>query len=218
MAESGDQKKPSRIRFGRANFPYAIFAALHASIDKNAVPTSHVPGADVSVMNVNSGEFLRGEGVVSALQPLRIIRTLALTTISLPLPHPSPHPLSPISHFIQICKYITSALSSSSPFACSDLTPAQSCEVDTYLDLAASYDAAAVAPLLDHLNSRLALRTFIVGHFSTLADLLCWAALKRHDFAPADSHPHLSRWFSFISSFPGDAAVLSHHFNHISAA
>jgi len=64
MADAGDQKKPSRIRFGRANFPYAIFAALHASNDKAAVPTSHVPGADASVMNVNSGEFLRGEGVI----------------------------------------------------------------------------------------------------------------------------------------------------------
>jgi hypothetical protein len=167
MADAGDQKKPSRIRFGRANFPYAIFAALHASNDKAAVPTSHVPGADASVMNVNSGEFLRGEGV--------------------------------------ICKYITSALSSSSPFMGSDLSAAQSCEVDTYMDLAASYDAAAITPLLDHLNSRLALRTFIVGHSSTLADLLCWAALKRRDFAPAPSHPHLSRWFSFISAFPGNS-------------
>ncbi len=108
-------------------------------------------------------------------------------------------------HTLQICKYITAALSSASPFASPDLSAAQSCEVDTYMDLSASYDAAAVAPLLDHLNSRLALRTYIVGHSCSLADLLCWAALKRHDFAPADSHPHLSRWFTFISSFPGPA-------------
>lgn len=72
------------------------------------------------------------------------------------------------------------------------------------MDLAASYDGASIAPLLDHLNSRLALRTFIVGHSSTLADLLCWSVLKRRDFASLASHPHLSRWFAFISSFPGN--------------
>jgi hypothetical protein len=67
MADAAEQqKKSSRIRFGRANFPFAIFAALNAANDKSSVPTSHVPGADTSVMNVNTGEFLRGEGVVSA--------------------------------------------------------------------------------------------------------------------------------------------------------
>jgi hypothetical protein len=197
MADAGDQKKPSRIRYGRANFPFAIFAALHASNDKSCVPTSHVPGADVSVMNVNSGEFLRGEGVVSARR-----RRSASPSPSLP----PPHTISFSSITLQISKYITAALSSASPFAGSDLSPAQSCEVDTYMDLAASYDGAAIAPLLDHLNSRLALRTFIVGHSSTLADLLCWAALKRRDFTPSASHPHLSRWFTFIAAFPGAAA------------
>ena len=119
---------------------------------------------------------------------------LLLLLLLLLTPPPPPPPA------LQISKFITTALSSASPFSATELSPAQSCEVDTYIDLAASYDAAAIAPLLDHLNSRLALRTFIVGHSSTLADLLCWAVLKRCDFAPLPSHPHLSRWFTFISS------------------
>ena len=198
MADGGDQKKPSRIRFGRANFPFAIFAALNACNDKSSTPTSHVPGADVSVMNVNTGEFLRGEGVVST-EP----HAHSPSLLSSP-PPPTPRPPSFLPFIFQISKYITMALSSASPFATSDLSPAQSCEVDTYIDLAASYDGASIAPLLDHLNSRLALRTFIVGHSSTLADLLCWSVLKRRDFASLASHPHLSRWFAFISSFPGN--------------
>ncbi len=117
---------------------------------------------------------------------------------------------------LQISKFITAALSSASPFAGSDLSTAQSCEVDTYMDLAASYDGAPIAPLLDHLNSRLALRTFLVGHSSTLADLLCWAALKRRDFSTSAAHPHVSRWFSFIDSFPGFSLARQKycHFNH----
>lgn len=84
MADGGDQKKPSRIRFGRANFPFAIFAALNACNDKSSTPTSHVPGADVSVMNVNTGEFLRGEGVVRTAR-----RAHSLSLLSLPPPsHP----------------------------------------------------------------------------------------------------------------------------------
>jgi glutathione S-transferase len=83
------------------------------------------------------------------------------------------------------------------------------------MDLALSYEVVAITPFLDHLNSRLALRTFIVGQSSTLGDLLCWAVLKRRDFSPEashSSHPHVSRWFKFISSLPGATAVFSQGF------
>ncbi|XP_061670790.1 bifunctional glutamate/proline--tRNA ligase isoform X2 [Syngnathoides biaculeatus] len=55
---------------------------------------------------------------------------------------------------------------------------------------------------LAELNKALSLRTFLVGHALTLADLSVWAALKGHsDWANKDKEfSHVSRWFSFLSS------------------
>ncbi|XP_049573000.1 bifunctional glutamate/proline--tRNA ligase isoform X3 [Syngnathus scovelli] len=57
------------------------------------------------------------------------------------------------------------------------------------------------APLAE-LNKALALRTFLVGHALTLADLFVWAALKGHSDWPNKDKAfgHVSRWFSFLSS------------------
>ncbi|XP_061621354.1 bifunctional glutamate/proline--tRNA ligase isoform X1 [Phyllopteryx taeniolatus] len=55
---------------------------------------------------------------------------------------------------------------------------------------------------LAELNKALSLRTFLVGHTLTLADLSVWAALKGHgDWSNKDkAFSHVSRWFSFLSS------------------
>uniref|UniRef100_A0A3Q1HWK1 Bifunctional glutamate/proline--tRNA ligase n=1 Tax=Anabas testudineus TaxID=64144 RepID=A0A3Q1HWK1_ANATE len=55
---------------------------------------------------------------------------------------------------------------------------------------------------LGELNKALSLRTFLVGHALTLADLSVWAALKGHNEWPiqGESFSHVNRWFSFLSS------------------
>ncbi|KAM9824865.1 bifunctional glutamate/proline--tRNA ligase isoform X1 [Syngnathus typhle] len=55
---------------------------------------------------------------------------------------------------------------------------------------------------LAELNKALSLRTFLVGHALTLADLFVWAALKGHSDWPNKDKAfgHVSRWFSFLSS------------------
>ncbi|CAL8243627.1 unnamed protein product [Lota lota] len=55
---------------------------------------------------------------------------------------------------------------------------------------------------LGELEKALALRTFLVGHALTLADLCAWAALKGHVEWPgqANAFTHVNRWFSFLGS------------------
>uniref|UniRef100_A0A671YNE1 Bifunctional glutamate/proline--tRNA ligase n=1 Tax=Sparus aurata TaxID=8175 RepID=A0A671YNE1_SPAAU len=55
---------------------------------------------------------------------------------------------------------------------------------------------------LAELDKALSLRTFLVGHAITLADLSVWAALKGHDEWPSQgkSFSHVNRWFFFLSS------------------
>uniref|UniRef100_A0A4W6G4H1 Bifunctional glutamate/proline--tRNA ligase n=1 Tax=Lates calcarifer TaxID=8187 RepID=A0A4W6G4H1_LATCA len=52
---------------------------------------------------------------------------------------------------------------------------------------------------LRELDLALSLRTFLVGHALTLADLAIWAALKGQ-YHQGKSFSHISRWFSFLSS------------------
>ncbi|XP_051918384.1 bifunctional glutamate/proline--tRNA ligase isoform X5 [Hippocampus zosterae] len=55
---------------------------------------------------------------------------------------------------------------------------------------------------LTELNKALSLRTFLVGHTLTLADVSVWAALKGHCDWPNKGKDlsHVNRWFSFLSS------------------
>lgn len=77
-------------------------------------------------------------------------------------------------------------------------------EVDHWLEFSArrlcgQFD---LSPALLELDKALALRTFLVGHSVTLADLSIWAALKGdgESQVKSGSYTYLSRWFSFLSS------------------
>ncbi|TRY57801.1 hypothetical protein DNTS_027639 [Danionella cerebrum] len=77
-------------------------------------------------------------------------------------------------------------------------------EVDHWLEFSAHRlcGQADVSSALQDLDKALALRTFLVGHSVTLADLCIWAALKGNGESQAkpSAHPHLCRWYSFLSS------------------
>ncbi|XP_048106277.1 bifunctional glutamate/proline--tRNA ligase [Alosa alosa] len=80
-------------------------------------------------------------------------------------------------------------------------------EVDHWLEFSARRvcGQSNLAPALAELDKALALRTFLVGHSLTLADLCVWAALKGSGewqaiLAKASSFPHTCRWYSFLSS------------------
>uniref|UniRef100_A0A672T273 Bifunctional glutamate/proline--tRNA ligase n=1 Tax=Sinocyclocheilus grahami TaxID=75366 RepID=A0A672T273_SINGR len=77
-------------------------------------------------------------------------------------------------------------------------------EVDHWLEFSARRlcGQSDLSSALGDLDKALALRTFLVGHSVTLADLCVWAALKGNGESQAkpNSYPHLCRWFSFLSS------------------
>uniref|UniRef100_A0A8B9JFK4 Bifunctional glutamate/proline--tRNA ligase n=1 Tax=Astyanax mexicanus TaxID=7994 RepID=A0A8B9JFK4_ASTMX len=77
-------------------------------------------------------------------------------------------------------------------------------EVDHWLEFSARRlsGQTSLAPAFGELDAALALRTFLVGHGLTLADLCVWAALKGERAAQAKpgAFPHVSRWYSFLSS------------------
>lgn len=77
-------------------------------------------------------------------------------------------------------------------------------EVDHWLEFSARRlcGQSDLSSALADLDKALALRTFLVGHSVTLADLCIWAALKGNGESQAkpSSYPHLCRWFSFLSS------------------
>ncbi|XP_030642053.1 bifunctional glutamate/proline--tRNA ligase isoform X1 [Chanos chanos] len=81
-------------------------------------------------------------------------------------------------------------------------------EVDHWLEFSVRRlcGQSKVAPALGELDRALALRTFLVGHSLTLADLCVWAALKGSgewqaiQASKSGSFRHLYRWFSFLSS------------------
>ncbi|KAK3537817.1 hypothetical protein QTP70_019236 [Hemibagrus guttatus] len=80
-------------------------------------------------------------------------------------------------------------------------------EVDHWLEFSARVlsGRSVLAPALAELDAALSLRTFLVGHTLTLADLCVWAALKGSQEwkavqAKPGSFPHVCRWFSFLSS------------------
>ncbi|KAM4602394.1 bifunctional glutamate/proline--tRNA ligase isoform 2-T2 [Polymixia lowei] len=84
-------------------------------------------------------------------------------------------------------------------------------EVDHWLEFSARRLCvqAGLAAALGELDKALSLRTYLVGHTITLADLCVWAALKGHaEWAgQTASFSHVSRWFSFLGSQVPFAAV-----------
>uniref|UniRef100_A0A669AW03 Bifunctional glutamate/proline--tRNA ligase n=1 Tax=Oreochromis niloticus TaxID=8128 RepID=A0A669AW03_ORENI len=77
-------------------------------------------------------------------------------------------------------------------------------EVDHWLEFSARHlcNQPDLTVALAELDKALSLRTFLVGHALTLADLSVWAALKDHGEWPKQgkSFSHVSRWFFFLSS------------------
>ncbi|XP_070760876.1 bifunctional glutamate/proline--tRNA ligase isoform X1 [Enoplosus armatus] len=77
-------------------------------------------------------------------------------------------------------------------------------EVDHWLEFSARRlcGQPALTAALGELDKALSLRTFLVGHALTLADISVWASLKGHGEWPSQekSFSHVSRWFSFLSS------------------
>ncbi|KAM7423657.1 hypothetical protein PAMA_000151 [Pampus argenteus] len=77
-------------------------------------------------------------------------------------------------------------------------------EVDHWLEFSARRlcGQPGLTVALGELDKALSLRTFLVGHALTLADLSVWAALKGHGEWPSQGKPfsHVNRWFSFLSS------------------
>ncbi|XP_071778242.2 bifunctional glutamate/proline--tRNA ligase isoform X1 [Centroberyx gerrardi] len=77
-------------------------------------------------------------------------------------------------------------------------------EVDHWLEFSARRlcGQTGLTAALGELDKALSLRTFLVGHAVTLADLCVWAALKGHVEWPgqAKSFSHVNRWFSFLGS------------------
>ncbi|XP_068433011.1 bifunctional glutamate/proline--tRNA ligase isoform X1 [Clinocottus analis] len=77
-------------------------------------------------------------------------------------------------------------------------------EVDHWLEFSAQRlcGQPALSKALVDLDKALSLRTFLVGHTLTLADLSIWASLTGHVEWPSQgkSFSHVNRWFSFLSS------------------
>uniref|UniRef100_A0A673BNK3 Bifunctional glutamate/proline--tRNA ligase n=1 Tax=Sphaeramia orbicularis TaxID=375764 RepID=A0A673BNK3_9TELE len=75
-------------------------------------------------------------------------------------------------------------------------------EVDHWLEFSARRlcGQSGLAAALGDLDKALSLRTFLVGHSLTLADLSVWAALKGSPYLQNKSFSHVSRWFLFLSS------------------
>ncbi|XP_039982900.1 bifunctional glutamate/proline--tRNA ligase [Xiphias gladius] len=77
-------------------------------------------------------------------------------------------------------------------------------EVDHWLEFSARHlcGQPGLTVALGELDMVLSMRTFLVGHALTLADLSVWAALKGHEEWPSQgkSFSHISRWFSFLSA------------------
>uniref|UniRef100_A0A673KS25 glutamate--tRNA ligase n=1 Tax=Sinocyclocheilus rhinocerous TaxID=307959 RepID=A0A673KS25_9TELE len=94
-------------------------------------------------------------------------------------------------------------------------------EVDHWLEFSARRlcGQSDLSSALGDLDKALALRTFLVGHSVTLADLCVWAALKGNGESQAkpNSYPHLCRWFLFLSSQVPFSSVGSKWASKISA-
>ncbi|CAL8361118.1 unnamed protein product [Gadus morhua 'NCC'] len=77
-------------------------------------------------------------------------------------------------------------------------------EVDHWLEFSSRRlcSQKGLALALGELEKALSLRTFLVGHALTLADLCVWAALKGNTewSGQANAFSHVNRWFSFLGA------------------
>ncbi|KAM9568159.1 bifunctional glutamate/proline--tRNA ligase-like [Salvelinus alpinus] len=77
-------------------------------------------------------------------------------------------------------------------------------EVDHWLEFSAQLvcGQSGLAAALGELDKALELRTFLVGHSLTLADICVWAVLKGSSEwqTQAGAFSHVARWFSFLGS------------------
>ncbi|KAJ8289595.1 hypothetical protein GJAV_G00003130 [Gymnothorax javanicus] len=80
-------------------------------------------------------------------------------------------------------------------------------EVDHWLEFSARQicGQSSLTPALEDLDKALSLRTFLVGHSLTLADLCVWAALKgsagwQAILSKPGPFSHVRRWYSFLST------------------
>lgn len=90
-------------------------------------------------------------------------------------------------------------------------------EVDQYLAAAANHADAPpdeLQPLLQHLDARLATRTFLAGHSLTLADIAMWALFPPEKASKEEQplYPHAARWLRSMWARKGfaRAAALCH--------
>ena len=74
--------------------------------------------------------------------------------------------------------------------------------VEKWLDLCLS-PLVTNPTILSILNSHLMLRTYLVGHTVSVADILMWVALERNGVKKGLSQMvHVKRWFDFMNAMP----------------
>ncbi|EPQ27997.1 uncharacterized protein PFL1_04324 [Pseudozyma flocculosa PF-1] len=91
----------------------------------------------------------------------------------------------------------------------------QSAQVDLFIsqgdNLALASFQAATA-IADNLDQHLALRTFLVGHSVTAADLAVWSGIRASSpvigLVKQGLHAHLKRWFEHVDSLPATSDAL----------
>lgn len=89
-------------------------------------------------------------------------------------------------------------------------------EVDAFL---AQSDALAAAPFqeasqrADDLDQHLALRTYLVGHAVTAADVAIWGAIRASSpllgIIKKQAHTHLARWYAHLDALPAFASAVT---------
>ena len=81
------------------------------------------------------------------------------------------------------------------------------CQVDQWLDIAQSLvPGHGLEAACSSVNDFLSLRTFLVGHSLSLADVACWAQLQPNmqweKLRKGGVLPHLARWYDYCSEVP----------------
>ncbi|ORZ38918.1 tRNA synthetases class I, catalytic domain-domain-containing protein [Catenaria anguillulae PL171] len=95
-------------------------------------------------------------------------------------------------------------------------SPDKATTIDNFLsEQLPSDDLAALKSRLDHINSFLALRSFMVGYHLSLADFFLWSQLKStpmftSQLAKSPAYPFLLRWFRTVDDQPSVALALGY--------
>ncbi|EST08650.1 Glutamyl/glutaminyl-tRNA synthetase, class Ib, anti-codon binding domain protein [Kalmanozyma brasiliensis GHG001] len=120
---------------------------------------------------------------------------------------------APVEGYLHIIRELASHYAS---LGLSGADKDQSAQVNLYVSqgdnlLLADFQTATATA--DSLDQHLALRTFLVGHAITAADVAIWAAVRANSpvigLVRKGLHKHLQRWFNHIDSLPpvSDAVV-----------